>query len=375
MQPRLFFAATVLLSVLGGTLFLVSDTASKSDAPIQPTVRTIPLVPSPLQDHAEYSGFVRGVRQADIAPRVNGSVVKLLKEEGDVVRQGEMLAVLDGNELSASRQSALLSLEALGKTLRESKDYYDQKVDEAKTTLDHASADDRDAAEEALKSAKRFRDVQLSALATERAGLEGTALVAGAQSANLTIRAPFAGIIIRKHLSLGSFITAGSPVYTIAMPDELEVAVSLPASVAAGIVRGSSVQVINENTTVLGSVFSVAVAADETTQRATARVRFASNTAAEVLRLGSHVRVVFAVGQERSTLLVPESAVLSAYDDTFVYVVEEGMARRKPVTIGASDDEGHRAIIAGVDPGAHIVVEGQHGLIDNEPVKETYGNH
>ncbi len=375
MKPKSFFAVLSTAAVVGGALFfLFSGTPSQGEATVETPVRTATIAALPFQETAEFSGFVRGVRQADIAPKTSGYVVKLLKEEGEAVRSGEVIAILDGAELSSVQKSALLSLEAFGRAIKESERYYDQKVDEAKTARDDASENERTAAEEALKSAKRLRDAELASLQSQRATLEGAVIVSEASVRNLTVRAPFAGIVIRKDATLGAFVAAGMPLYTIASPEAVEIAVSLPASIAAGITKGATVRVSSDAGTTEGSVYSIVSAADMASQRSTARIRFTAAADAATFRLGAHVRVIFPIGSERTALLVPESAIVSAYDDTFVYRVEAGVAKRAAVTLGKSDTGGQREILSGIRAGEHIVIAGQHTLSDNQPVSETYAD-
>jgi RND family efflux transporter MFP subunit len=376
MKRKAFFtvAAIALLAVAGYATFSSGPVSGAQDQQ-KTSVKTMTISPAPLQETAQFSGFVRGVKQTDIAPKIGGYIVRLTKEEGDTVRQGEIIAILDGSELSAARQSALLSAASIDKQLKETKNYYDQKVDEAKSALDNASgSSSKDAAEEALKSAKRLRDAELAALKTQRAGIEGSAIISGANLADTTIRAPFTGVITRKNASLGTFIAPGMPIYSLASPDAFEVKVSLPRTIAARVSKGSSVSVSDDTDFVEASVFSIVSSADESSQQSTARIHFTSSTASQAFHLGDHVSVSFRVSEPRTALLIPVTAILSAYDDTFVYTVENGLAKRAVVVIGIASGN-DREIISGLSDGAHIVTEGIYALSDNQPVQEIYAAH
>jgi RND family efflux transporter MFP subunit len=376
MKRKAFFtvAAIALLAVAGYATFSSGPVSGAQDQQ-KTSVKTMTISPAPLQETAQFSGFVRGVKQTDIAPKIGGYIVRLTKEEGDTVRQGEIIAILDGSELSAARQSALLSAASIDKQLKETKNYYDQKVDEAKSALDNASgSSSKDAAEEALKSAKRLRDAELAALKTQRAGIEGSAIISGANLADTTIRAPFTGVITRKNASLGTFIAPGMPIYSLASPDAFEVKVSLPRTIAARVSKGSSVSVSDDTDFVEASVFSIVSSADESSQQSTARIHFTSSTASQAFHLGDHVTVSFRVSEPRTALLIPVTAILSAYDDTFVYTVENGLAKRAVVVIGIASGN-DREIISGLSDGAHIVTEGIYALSDNQPVQEIYAAH
>lgn len=373
MKGRRFFIVAILSAffLLSGYILFASDTAPQTENVRSNPVRTIRLSSVSFQETAEFSGFLRGEKQTDIAPKTNGFVVKLLKEEGETVRQGETVAILDGAELSAAKKSSLLSLRAMERTISESERYYDQKIDEAKTTLDNASSDDRDSAEEALRSAKRLRDAQLAILRTEKAGLEGSLLISETNASDMVVRAPFSGIITRKHATFGAFISAGMPIYSIASPDAWEITVSIPVAIAARTMKGSPVSVSDGTTTAAGHIFSTASAATESSQQSIARVHLSASPEAASFSLGEHVRVSFPIGSPRNTLLIPETAILSVYDDTLVYIIEDGKAKKRQVVLGAASKHGREAV-SGLSEGMRIVVEGMHTLSDNQPVDEIH---
>lgn len=374
MKGRRFFVIVVLSAffLLSGYILFASDTVPQTENVPSNPVRTIELSSVSFQETAELSGFLRGEQQTDIAPKTDGFVVKLLKEEGEKVRQGETVAILDGAELSAAKESSLLSLRAMERAISESRQYYDQKVDEAKTTLDNTSAfDERDSAEEALRSTKRFRDAQLATLEAEKAALEGSLVISETNASDMIVRAPFSGIITRKHTAFGAFISAGTPIYSVASPDAWEITASIPTALAGRTMKGSPVSVSDDTTTALGYIFSAVSAATEVSQQSIARIRLSASSEAASFSLGEHVRVSFPVGAPRNTLLIPETAILSVYDDTFVYVIEDGKAKKRPVVLGAASKHG-REVVSGLSEGMLIVVEGMHTLSDNQPVDEIH---
>lgn len=365
-----------LLSVAAAA-YAASDRSVENDRvtiPEKKTVRTITLSPVELRPTREFSGFVRGVRQADVAPKISGSVVHLLKEAGENVRGGEVIAEIDGTELSAIQESTLHSLRATDTAIKTTKKYYDQKVDEAESVLDHASgSSETDAAEEALRSAKKLRDAELASLSTQKAALEGSLMVSHASISNTLIRAPFAGIVTEKKVSLGTFVSSGTSLYTIASPDALEVTVSLPRSVARELSTGTTVRVFpgNASDAIDAKISSIASAVGEATQASVARIRFPSTDETETLRLGEHVRVVFPSQASRTALVVPEASILRIYDDAFVAVVENHRVKKVKVSLGENMD-GQREIVSGLETGVHVIVEGQYSAGDNQEVEETY---
>jgi RND family efflux transporter MFP subunit len=369
----------VLAAAIVGTVTVRSTQAEPEAATVAPIpVRVEMAATGSFRARQSASGFVSGVRQTDVAPKVGGYIVKLLKEEGDPVRAGEPIAILDGSELLAMNQSAQLSLDTARKSLQETKDFYEQTVDQTEASLRKAedsydsgdiTSRDLDIAKEALKSAKRMRDAQSAAAAVGKAAAEGGALIAGASAANATVTAPFSGIVTRRYVSLGSFVAPGTPVYTVSSTDALEIGVPVANSVMKNIRKGDMVEVTSEgtDTSVSGHVFSMAQAVGVSTQSSIARIRFADADVSAMLRPGQYVTVSIPVGPARDAILIPENAIVHEYDDTFVFTIGNGVATKTKISVGEEVD-GRYEISSGLSVGEEVVIEGSYGLRDGESV-------
>lgn len=363
------------ISLFGGAQ--ADDVAVSATTP----VRTAPVETGIFRPTIGTSGFVRGVSQADVAPKIGGYVVDLRVEEGDSVRAGQTVAVLDGVELSAARTQAVLSLEAARKTLSETEDYYDQRVDEAEAALEKvekqyddgdASEEDRTVAREAEKSAKRLRDAEIAAAEAVVASAEGAAIVAGTMLSQATVTAPFSGTIVARHRSVGSFVAAGTPLYTIVSPDELEIRTAVPAAFSTRVEVGAPVLIRPEHGAeeLSGTVFSVARAVGEASRQTVARVRIDADREKELPSVGTYAEVEIPVDGSRDCVSVPERAIIERYDDTFVFVVEDGVAERRRVELGDSSDGCYR-VLSGVSAGERVIVEGHGHLRDGDAVSES----
>lgn len=367
--------------LIRGAFFAKGEETSETSNSIK-NVKTIVATESDFQPTRDFSGFVSGAKQADVSPKAGGYVTKLLKEEGDVVRAGEVLAVLDGSELAAMDQSALMTLDAIKKTVRDTKDFYDQKVDEAEASLkktkeSYSNSDvtkkDVKIAEEGLDSAKKMRDLQNSGAKANEAAAQGGELVAHIAAKNATITAPFSGVITRKYFSVGSFAAPGTPLYAIASPTELEVSVSVPSSVAGNSSKNISVSVYPEgqkNLSLSGYVFSTAQSVGTATQKSIMRIRFSAAENIRALSLGQYATVAVPVGSSRAVILIPEEAILREYDDTFVFSLKaDGTVTKNKITLGDSFGE-LREVLSGITAGEKIIIEGQYFLLDGDVVSD-----
>jgi len=365
-----FLAAGAGVSMFGGA---EAEDAAPAAAPVREAV----VESREFRETTDTSGFIRGVRQTDVAAKTGGYVTGLLVEEGDTVYAGQAIATLDGSELSAMRESASDSYVAAKRAADEAEDYYDQLVDEAETAYrkvkdayDDGNVGTRDLriAKEAVKSAEKARDAQVASARAELAQAAGGHLVADVAAKNATVVAPFSGVVTRRYVALGGFVAPGMPIYTVATPDELELRVSVPATVGDAVSVGAEVRILPEHGDGLtGTVTSVARAVGETTSRTVVRVRIERNDGRTLPAVGTYAEAIIPVGEARAALSVPESAVVERYDDTFVFVEQDGVAAFRRVTLGEVTD-GFREVVEGLEAGERIIVEGQGHLRDGDAV-------
>jgi len=370
----LYFFLFSLIGISAYFSFFHSSSLSSENKNISiiPQVKTISISPTKIQRTEEFSGFVQGVKQADIAPSIPGYVIRLMKEEGETVYQGETIALLESKELSATEKSTLEALNASDQVLQKTKKYYDQKVDEAKASFDTATNDvEKISAEEALKSAKRLRDTQIATAKAQKTNLEGTLFVSRENVSRTYIKAPFTGIITAKNTSLGSYVAPGTPLYSLASAHSLEVVLSVPSSLVSHIKKGTSVSVVDGTKKMSGVIYSFSSVSKESSQRSSVHIRLENNTSSNPFSLSEYVKVILPIGEPSLAFLVPETALISQYDDTFLFIVENAIAKKHSVTLGNIFD-GKREILSGIDDKMHIITEGQYTIKNNQSVSETY---
>lgn len=377
-NQRIWSVIGVVLFVIAGVSFLGGARADDIAVPAPMPVRAVEVETHEFQKEVSSSGFVRGVRQADIAPKTAGYVVDLRVEEGETVYAGQVIAVLDGAELSAARKQALLSLSAARKTLAETKEYYDQKVDEAEAYREkvenqyddgEVSRSDRDIAREAEQSAEKLRYAEIAAAEAAVSAAEGEVLVSETALSQATVTAPFAGVVVSRFTSLGSFVAPGTPIYTIASPDELELRVTVPGAFADAVSVGTSVRVLPEGSPeVSGEVSSIAHAVGEETRQTVVRIRL-SGDSASLPPIGAYAEVSIPTGEPTEGVAIPTTAVIERYDDHYVFVEEDGVAVKRRVELGEMTEESVE-VKSGIGLGERVIIEGQDHLRDGDAVSE-----
>ncbi len=386
-RKRLLISFVSVASILSGAIawrVLAKTNAQPASTEEATPVHTVSVSPSSIQPTEVFSGFVRGILQANISPKTSGYIISLLKEPGEYVYSGDLLAMLDGNELIAGNQSAARSLAAALTLLERTEKYTKQQVDAAETALskvkddrNRGTATDKDVrvAEDAIRTTKKSRDTQNAQAAASVAAIQGSESLTKTALENRFIRAPFSGIITGKPMSIGTFVNPGTTLYTLLSPNDLEIPISVPLRLVHSLQKGTSVSIVPEHSGqhLSGEVFSIAPAVNPATGEAVAIIRFHIDEHAALSDIlpGEYASVEFPTSPKKEVLLVPNSAVLRQYGETFVFTVTDSQAHKQPITLGSHYGD-LQEILSGLSAGDTVVVEGMHTLQEGTKVHDIH---
>ena len=351
----------------------VGATASeRTSAPVQ--VETVTA--SEITDIYRASGTVRARHTATIAAKIAANIVEMDVQTGDRVQAGQRLIVLDRRDLEAQLRRS----EAAGAEVESAVAETENAVAAARTNLELARVTHRrfqDLLAKASVSQQEF-DESHARLRSAEAALEiaasrrrqvdarrsqAEAEVASARVAlgHATLTAPFAGLVTERRVDPGSLTTPGAPLLSLEREGNLRLEASIDES-RLGLARtGENVTVEMDglNRTVPGRVAEIVPSVDSATRSFTVKVDLPSVPG---LRAGMFGRAAFAAGK-RTTLLVPQTAVVERGQIRSVYVVEAGTARLRFLTLGELHDD-RREVLSGLTPGEAIVVSPPQMLTD-----------
>ncbi len=327
------------------------------------------------------SGYVVARRLATVSAKVTGRVVEVLFEEGSEVAAGAVLARLDPATARAAHDVAARQLDAARTELQE----VEVRLAEAVRQRDRLRAlrADKLVSESALDVA----EAEATALA---ARLEATRAAAAVAASNLrlqaqglddlVVRAPFAGVIISKDAQPGEMISPVSAgggftrtgIATIVDMASREIEVDVNEAYINRVREGQRAEAILDaypDWRIPSRVIAIVPTADR--QKATVRVRIAIEDLDPRILPDMGVKVRFfedaAAGPSSALARVPAGAVVEEGEDRAVWLVVDGEARRRAVTI-AAESEGMVEINEGVAPGDTVIVEPPDGLEDGGAV-------
>ncbi len=321
--------------------------AGKGNAKRSLPVITATVTESEFTDETEALGTAKSNESVDITAKATNRVVAIHFREGESVKQGVVIVELDGAEARANLAQAQASLRDTESQYQRSKELYQTKV---------LSESDL---------------IQLEAKM-----LASKAQVAAAESrvSDTVIRAPFAGRVGLRNVSVGGLVTPGQIMTTLDDISVIKLDFTVPESYLATVKEGQQVEAKTSaylNKTFRGRVSSVATRVDPVSRSAVVRALIDNRD--QQLKPGMFMTVHLTRSQT-NVLLIPEQALLPDGDKQYVYVVKEGVAKKTTVLIGRRKP-GLVEIRQGLNLADVIVVEGGEKLSDGAKVTVANGEH
>lgn len=293
-----------------------------------------------ISSFIETNGTLEAENDVDIVARTAGPVVELLVEEGMVVKKGQLLARIDDEELRARVGIAQVALEEAKRSYQRAKASFDEKV-----------------------ISQEVYDQALTKLESAKAQLEGDEILLGYSK----IEAPFGGIIIERYIKFAENVTANQRLFRISDFDPLLCPIQVPEKELSNLKVSQTAYITVEAWR--GERFSARVLrirpvvdADTGTIEVTLQVK-----ARGQLSPGMFASVYLVRDSHDGALVIPKSALsLESLGDT-VYVVNDGLAERRDITLGFEESD-FVEVLSGLSEEDRVVVVGQDGLSDGTPV-------
>ena len=290
-----------------------------------------------------YTASLEGEQQANIYAKLSESVEKVLVREGQRVGAEQVLISLDKTGPSTGYNSARSVY------LNAEKNY--KKM-------------------EALFKEGAVSESQFDGARTEyevaRANFEAVERL-------VDLRTPIAGLVTSVKVSPGDFVAAGQQLATVATTNRLRIKFGVNPDDIAFVGKGAVVTITSEAVpdSAAGTVLSVATSADPTTRTFQVEALIQNNNGA--LKPGMFVNVLISREKLTNVIAIPREAVLTLDNQQLVYVVVNGVAHKRPVTLGA-DLDGVVVALSGVSVGDTIVTLGQNYLDEGFKVNITAVN-
>lgn len=287
------------------------------------------------------SGQIEAIQAVELRPEIEGRLAQILVREGAEVARGTPLFKVDDGELTAEVARAAADRDLAAQALDRTHELIGQNA---------SSQSDLERAEATARSTRAQYDLLALRLA------------------RTTVRAPFAGVVGQRFVSLGDYVTTSTRLATVQTVNPQRAAFQVPERYAAALKVGQ--QVVFRVAALPGKEYTGIVDfVDPVVQLPgrTITVKAEVPNPKRELQAGMFIEARLATDVRPSAVVIPEDAILPIQGATYVWVAKEGKAARRQVTLGVRTP-GWVETKSGVEAGDAVVVGGQERLAEGAPV-------
>ncbi|MGC2110108.1 MAG: efflux RND transporter periplasmic adaptor subunit [Candidatus Korobacteraceae bacterium] len=321
------------------------------------------------------SGYLVARKQSVVSSKIQGRISELRVEEGSVVQADEVLAVLDNADSLAAIAKAKADIDYAKADLGEA-----QRQERLQQDLFNGKVTSQDA----LDAAKAKVNLAQAAIEQDKANLQ----VQQAYLDFTTVRAPFAGVVVKKMTEVGESVapippgvnisTASGAIVAIADMNSLEAEVDVNESNVAELQPNQPAEITVQaipNHTYKGVLRQVIPTADRT--KATVTVKVSILDKDKYLRPEMSCNVTFLAPQKRTEnasaqpqriITIPKDAVITRDGKSVVFSIDDNRAHSTPIVTGA-DLHGQIIVKQGLTGSETLVNNPPQKLKDGDAVK------
>lgn len=301
-----------------------------------------------LKNTIVLTGSILAFQQANIFARVGGYLDKIPVDIGDRVKKGQILAVINYQDLQNQ--------------------YY-----QAEANFEYASIQ-YDRAQKLIKK----QLIAQNDLDMARTNYDVTKAARNLAALNLSyaiIRAPFNGYIANRYVDPGTLIPGSTqmvpatPLLVLVDINTVKLMINIPEHNVPDVHKGMPVTVVTDaypNQIFHGRITRVAPSLDPVTRTMASEVDIPNPK--RILKPGMFAKVHIISEVHKNILAVPVSCIITQDDHKNLFIVSQGIARLVPVQLGIESD-GMIEVKSGISPTDNVVVQGEDTIHDGQKVE------
>mgnify|MGYP006164129893 FL=1 len=303
----------------------------------------------------EVVGNLRALDAIDVTSEISGIITKINFTEGQSIKKGDVLFLLDSNiekaeitiqKADINRWTALLERR---QRLARSAEKLSETKNIARTRLDQLLTDETEA---------------LAQLQIAKAKLK----IAQNNLYKKIIKAPFNGITGLKLKSIGEYLEPGEIVTSLDSIDPIELDFEVPESVISSLIIGTNIKTVTRawgNEVFTGIIKSINTRVNLESRSITVRATISNKKLK--LKPGMFMMVKLPVITHKNAIIVPEESVLTDGTQRTIYIIKDGVTKSKPVKLGQRLP-GEVEVLEGIDSDAIVITGGIQKVRDGSKV-------
>ncbi len=287
--------------------------------------------------YAIYSGTapIEAFAEADVIAKVEGEIREVLVEEGDDVKEGQVLARLDGDRLRLELNESAARLRKMERDFERNEDLREKGL------LSEGDFEKLKYDLEALRASYNLASLELD---------------------YTQIRAPIDGVISERYIKRGNTIEVGEPLYRVTSFEPLVAYLHVPEREYRQIAAGQPVAIDIDalaGQRIIAAVTRVSPVVDP--QTGTFKITIEIRDSERRIKPGMFGRMSIVYDRHVNVLQVPRSAIIEELGSESVFVVEDGKAVKRAVKTGYGES-GMIEISEGLTDDDNVITVGQIGL-------------
>jgi len=400
-----------------GLAFYLTETGPKKEIKANPPttqnrtrqipVETVSLHLGSIDRRLHLTGTIISEAMVDVLSKVSGILEKIQVEPGNRVKVDQVVAMVEREEKEAQLQEAQAALDVLRagwaqvetgarpeeitqseqlvrqtkaswetsldnymrlKNLKERDFISQQRLDEAMLQVTLSEAEYRSAKEKLTLSRKGARQEDRDALLAQIRQAEAALRLAQIHLKNTTIRAPISGIISKRFLDQGSFVSTTTPIVRIVAMDRIKVLVQVVENELAQLKVGAKAEIYVDayrKQVFRGGLSCISPTVDPESRMADIEIQVDNKD--HRLKPGMFARASLIVQRRDNVLLLPKDSLLRESGPARVFVHDKGRASLREVMLGLEGEQ-YVEVLTGLRDGDEVIVAGQYELRDGMPV-------
>ena len=329
-----------------------------------PHVLVEEAIKTDVSPQKKYIAEVEAIKSVDLIPQVSGYVDQVLFQEGSVVKEGDILFVIEQDRYIANVDLAKAALaSAKANLVKTERDYKRQK---ALSSQQYASKSTLDTAESAYLQAK-------AAVTQAEANLE----LAKIDMEHTEIKAPFTGLIGKAEITEGNYVSSNSQTLArIIQTSPIRIAFSVPDKDAYMFrdfnTSGLKTRLLMPDGSILNeNMTSFFVNNEININTVTLPVYLEYANAKRDLLAGGYVNVILSSAKETPAVIINPAAVMQDANGAYVYTVDaEGKVTEQRVQLdGMFDDK--QIVLSGLEGHEKVIVSGLQKVTDGATVRAS----
>ena len=312
-----------------------------------PTYEAVLAVKKPIERKVEAPGTIMPAENTDIHPEISGRVVGIHFQEGSFVQRGALLVKLFDQDLQAELKKLAVQLQVAEAT---------EKRQSELLAINGTSQQDYDIARLNVSNIKA--DMEMLRVNISRT----------------QIRAPYAGRIGLRNISLGAYVTPATPITNIAQVSQTKVEFTVPEMYAGAMQSG---QIVTLKPSGIDRTYSARIIATENAIAEDTRnllVRALVQKSDGYLKPGSFVQASIHIGGEQEAILVPTQAIIPSTRYKTVFISENGKAVSRQIETGVRDSA-NIEITRGLSAGDTVITTGLLSVKEGMDIKVNLKNN